>query len=78
MAGKRLLTKLNYLIHTDTVKEYLVPVELSSKQKSYIYANEADLLNVLCLEKLQNNGEMKTRARKGMLGITQAQSNWRF
>ena len=44
--GKRLLTKLNYLIHTDAVKEYLVPVELSSQQKSFIYANEADLLNV--------------------------------
>ena len=44
--GKRLLTKLNYLIHTDAVKEYLVPIELSSQQKSYIYANEADLLNV--------------------------------
>lgn len=44
--GKRLLTKLNYLIHTDAVKEYLIPIELSSQQKSYIYANEADLLNV--------------------------------
>lgn len=44
--GKRLLTKLNYLIHTDAVKEYLVTVELSNEQKNYIYANEADLLNV--------------------------------
>ncbi len=44
--GKRLLTKLNYLIHTDAVKEYLVPVELSSEQKNFIYATEADLLNV--------------------------------
>ena len=44
--GKRLLTKLNYLIHTDAIKEYLVPIELSSEQKSVIYANEADLLNV--------------------------------
>ena len=44
--GKRLLTKLNYLIHTDAVKEFLVPVELSNEQKNYIYANEADLLNV--------------------------------
>ena len=44
--GKRLLTKLNYLIHTDAVKEFLVLVELSNEQKSYIYANEADLLNV--------------------------------
>jgi hypothetical protein len=44
--GKRLLTKLNYLIHTDAVKKYLVPVELTNEQKSHIYANEADLLNV--------------------------------
>ena len=44
--GKRLLTKLNYLIHTDAVKEHLVPIELSNLQKSYIYASEADLLNV--------------------------------
>ena len=44
--GKKLLTKLNYLIHTDAVKEYLVTVELSNEQKSYVYANEADLLNV--------------------------------
>jgi hypothetical protein len=44
--GKRLLTKLNYLIHTDAVKEHLVPIELSNQQKSYIYASEADLLNM--------------------------------
>ncbi|MCR5491951.1 MAG: KilA-N domain-containing protein [Bacilli bacterium] len=44
--GKRLLTKLNYLIHTDAVKEFLVPVELSNEQKNFIYASEADLLNV--------------------------------
>lgn len=44
--GKRLLTKLNYLIHTDAIKEHLVPVQLSNEQKNYIYASEADLLNV--------------------------------
>ena len=44
--GKRLLTKLNYLIHTDAVKEFLVSVELTNEQKNFIYANEADLLNV--------------------------------
>lgn len=44
--GKRMLTKLNYLIHTDAIKENLVPIELSAEQKSYIYASEADLLNV--------------------------------
>ena len=44
--GKRLLTKLNYLIHTEAVKEYLLPVDLSNEQQCYIYANEADLLNM--------------------------------
>ena len=50
--GKRLLTKLNYLIHTDAVKEHLVQIELSNQQKSYIYANEADLLNVALFGKI--------------------------
>lgn len=40
------MSKLNYLIQIDAVKEYLIPIELSKEQKSYIYANEADLLNV--------------------------------
>lgn len=44
--GSRFLTKLNYLIHTETIKEYLITVELSEEQISYIYATEADLLNV--------------------------------
>lgn len=44
--GKRLLTKLNYLIHTDAVKEHLICVNLSIEQKNFIYASEADLLNV--------------------------------
>ena len=44
--GKRLLTKLNYLIQTDAVKEKNASIELSREQKSYIYADEADLLNV--------------------------------
>lgn len=44
--GKRMLTKINYLIHTDSIKEHLVSVELTPEQKSYIYASEADMLNV--------------------------------
>ena len=50
--SKRLLTKLNYLIHTDAVKENLVPIELSNEQKSYIYASEADLLNMALFGKI--------------------------
>ena len=44
--GKRMLTKINYLIHTDAIKNYLIPVSLTEEQKTYIYASEADMLNV--------------------------------
>jgi len=43
---KRNLTKINYKIHTDAIKENLIPKELSSKQVSFVYASEADILNV--------------------------------
>jgi hypothetical protein len=43
---KRLLTKINYKIHTDSVREHLiVPQKISSKDSIIIYANEADVLN---------------------------------
>lgn len=41
----RLLSKVNYLVHTDAVKNYIVPT-LTEKQKKYVYAEEADVLNV--------------------------------
>jgi hypothetical protein len=44
--AKRELTKLNYHIHTDAIKQNLIPLELSITQTSIIYANEADVLNV--------------------------------
>jgi hypothetical protein len=43
---QRHLTKVNYHIHTDAIKENLIPKELSKAQISFVYANEADLLNV--------------------------------
>lgn len=43
---QRHLTKVNYHIHTDAIKEHLIPIELSKAQMSFVYANEADLLNV--------------------------------
>ncbi|HJJ11925.1 MAG TPA: KilA-N domain-containing protein [Clostridiaceae bacterium] len=42
---KRELSKTNYIIHTDSIKEFIVPT-LTEKQKQYAYANEADVLNV--------------------------------
>ena len=43
---QRTLAKVNYHIHTDAIKENLIPKELNKTQISFIYANEADLLNV--------------------------------
>ena len=44
--GKRLLTKVNYLIHTESIKNNLIRIELTPEQKAFVYASEADLLNV--------------------------------
>ncbi len=43
---QRTLSKINYHIHTDAIKEKLLPKELSKQQINFVYANEADLLNV--------------------------------
>ena len=40
------LAKINYRIHTDAIKENLIPPELSAKQISMVYASEADVLNM--------------------------------
>lgn len=43
---QRTLAKINYQIHTDAIKESLIPKELNKAQTSFVYANEADLLNM--------------------------------
>ena len=43
---QRMLSKVNYHIHTDAIKEKLIPVELTKQQISLVYADEADLLNM--------------------------------
>ena len=43
---KRELSKINYRIHTDAIKQNLIPPEVTPAQASIIYANEADVLNV--------------------------------
>lgn len=44
--SKRELSKINYSIHTDAVKEYLISPNLTNAEKGLRYANEADLLNI--------------------------------
>jgi hypothetical protein len=45
-SAKRELAKINYHIHTEAIKRNLIPKEITPKQISIIYANEADVLNV--------------------------------
>lgn len=42
---KRILSKANYRIHTDAIKEHLIPRLLNTKQHQFVYSNEADILN---------------------------------
>lgn len=43
---KRNLVKINYRIHTDAVKQHLVPATVTAVQAAFVYASEADLLNM--------------------------------
>ncbi len=45
-SAKRELSKINFHIHTDAIKERLIPKEITAQQARVIYANEADVLNV--------------------------------
>ena len=45
-SAKRELSKINYRIHTDAIKQNLIPAEVTKAQATIIYANEADVLNV--------------------------------
>ena len=42
----RTLSKINYHIHTDAIKEHIIPANITKEQANYVYANEADVLNV--------------------------------
>ena len=43
---QRTLSKINYRIHTDAIKEHIIPKEITKTQASMVYASEADILNV--------------------------------
>lgn len=45
-SARRELSKINYRIHTDAIKQNLIPAEITKAQANVIYANEADMLNV--------------------------------
>jgi len=63
--AKRELAKINYRIHTDAIKENLIPKYLSKKQISIIYANEADVLNVALFGKTAKQWRDENSDKKG-------------
>jgi len=63
--AKRELAKINYRIHTDAIKENLIPQNLSKKQVSFIYANEADILNMALFGKTAKQWRDKNPDKKG-------------
>lgn len=62
---KRQLTKINYRIHTDAIKENLIPAELTKQQISVVYASEADLLNVALFGKTAKEWRDENPDKKG-------------
>ena len=66
-SANRMLAKANYRIHTDSIKQNIVP-KLTEKQKKYVYAEEADVLNVALFgmtakEWRENNPNLKGNIR---------------
>ena len=63
--AKRELAKINYRIHTDAIKENLIVPNLTKKQISYVYANEADMLNVALFGKTASEWKIGNENLKG-------------
>lgn len=61
---KRELSKINYRIHTDAIKEFLITPELTKQEQSYTYATEADILNVALFGKTAKQWRDETGHKK--------------
>ena len=61
----REISKLNYRIHTEAIKDNLIPAELTKEQIAYKYANEADLLNVALFGLTAKQWRDKNKGKKG-------------
>lgn len=62
---QRILSKINYTIHTDAIKENLIPPLINSKQTTIIYATEADILNVALFGKTAKEWREENPANDG-------------
>ncbi|MFC1497348.1 KilA-N domain-containing protein [Verrucomicrobiota bacterium] len=62
---RRNLTKINYRIHTDAIKEHLIPAELTKDQVNLVYATEADVLNMALFGKTAKQWRDENPDEKG-------------
>ncbi|MEZ4889436.1 MAG: KilA-N domain-containing protein [Crocinitomicaceae bacterium] len=62
---QRTISKINYQIHTDAIKDNLIPQEISKMHTSFVYANEADLLNVALFGITAKEWREKNSDKKG-------------
>lgn len=62
---KRTLAKINYKIHTDAIKERLIPPQLSKQSINIIYANEADVLNMALFGKTAKDWRDENKNKEG-------------
>ncbi len=61
----RTFAKVNYLIHTDAIRENLIPENISKSKRKYVYANEADLLNIALFGKTAKEWREEYQDLKG-------------
>lgn len=64
-SAKRELSKINYIIHTDAIKNNLIPKELTNKQVNLVYAEEADVLNMALFGMTAKEWREKNPNKKG-------------
>jgi len=62
----RTIAKLNYRVHTNAVKEHLIPTDLSKLKQKFVYANEADLLNLALFGKTAKQWRDENPNEKGI------------
>lgn len=61
----REISKLNYRVHTDAIQQNIIPPALTKEQTAYIYADEADMLNVVLFGQTAKQWRMANPKKKG-------------
>lgn len=62
---KRELAKVNYRLHTDSIKEHIIPTKLTEIDRKFVYANEADILNLALFGSTAREWKSKNPDLKG-------------